>query len=277
MRCYDALTAVSTAKGPFSNKTHTDVDVTVDLMSINAFHCTYGVNGFYIFSHSQHAMEPPLSITPGPLPNAEASTALMMKKRNPFSLPPLAEALGVQATASVELDEDQRRELKVSWEKRASRGNVFYKLLDEAKRRAATTTTVVRDGVAYTQRAYTLTDDEYAAFAGFYFLPEVCTRSFAGGGGAASLTLHVERPANDPALSQPALPATTGGEDDGGQVVWAMWRRRVDTALQAGGDLSSFPFDRQTLTLDLRVADDDAPFNLLLRSVGRTLPRRDGR
>ena len=270
-RCYDALTTVAASAHAlgFRNPSYTDVDVTVEVHDLRCSATTpatslqYTVNGYYLFSHVDHAMEPSPVGPSVPLPSADASTAgaMMMKKRNPFALPPLAEALGMQMQATVELDDDQRRELKVSWEKRASKGNVFHKLLydETAKRRA--TTPVVRDGAAHVRHAYTLTDDEYAAFAVFYCVPEL---NASTGNGAAALTLYAERPADGPGF---ALPAAASGVGTTGPAVWAMWRCRVDTVLPSTGAWAFFPFDRQTLTVDLGIADADAPFNLLLSDV----------
>ena len=280
--CYDALHLQRNKKGKrFRDSDHTDVDIAVAIADMGdvdvvggSFRAKFTLNAFYMFKHSQ-VMEPSF---------LNRDTPLVGGKRNPFSLPPIVQSLGLPVLPG-EMDEDQRREVKVSYEKRDTKGNVFYKLLDEKKERA--TTEVSRDGQIYVHRTYHLNDDEQQQFSEFYYLPSITiVNEQEQYHPLLTITLHSERlQSNTPGDGNPnnittntntnATPALSNNNNNNNNnssqesstVIWVMWRYRCDSTLKENFELACFPFDQQRLSMDLRIDDDDIPFNLFIRDV----------
>ena len=284
--CYDALNLQRSKKGKqFRDPDHADVDITVAIADIGdvdvvggSFRAKFTVNAFYLFQHASQVMEPSFL----------GVSSLVAGKRNPFALPPIVQALGLPVPPG-EMDEDQRREAKVSYEKRDMKGNVFFKLLDEKKER--TTTEVQRDGRTYVHRTYHLNDDEQQQFSEFYYLPSITivneqeqhhplhtitlhserikSNTFGDGSNTTTNTNGTSAPSNNNNNNNNNnnSSSSSSSSQESSTVIWVMWRYRCDSTLKENFELACFPFDQQRLSMDLRIDDDDIPFNLYIRDV----------
>ena len=144
---------------------------------------------------------------------------------------------------------------------------------------------VPRDGQTYIHRIYHLTDDEQQQFAEFYYLPSITiVNEQEQYHPLLSIILHSERllqnnnntssdgsnvATNTNTISSPSNsnnnPSSSNQEPT--PIIWVMWRYRCDSTLKENFELACFPFDQQRLSMDLRIDDDDAPFNLYIHDV----------
>ena len=261
LRCYDALTLQKAKKGSSIDPRITDVDVAVSITDLDdiqsvagSFRCQCTVNAFYVFNHDNLRTEPAIKLKDD------------SRKRNPFALPPVVEALGIRNPT--DLDDDERRELKVSFEKRhnvqegasteekglnQNKTNIFYKLLDSAKQQRSME--VVRGGQSYRHCTYQLTEDEMKLFGEFYFVPTVTIVNEQVHNAHTTITLHCEWPDSKGCFSPRS------------STIWVMWRCRHDTILKENFELATFPFDHQKLSLDMRIEEDEKPFNMEIKDL----------